>query len=219
METLELIKKVFPKYHVEVITKYSRNIEYLVIGSPRSGTGYMSSVLTQAQIPCGHENIYGIGRHIKKPNTLRAESSWLATYFVDYVRNENPEVKIIHVVRDPALTLRSLLGINFYKGGHSNIRRYREFAFAVDESVKENIQQFIINWNQEAARVADYTHYLYESDKKLFYDLDIDVENPKNISKKTNRSGRPFNKDISEYTEILELSKMYNNKENIYGKD
>ena len=208
---------VFPKGNVEIINKFTGNIKYLIVGSPRSGTGYMSSIFNAAGIACGHEGIFGLSRRInhEAPKGLCAESSWLATHFVDYIREKSPKVKVIHVVRDPALTLRSLLGTSFYNGT-GNVVRYRRFAFQVDESVKESIQRFIINWNKEAARVADYTHYLYEPDEKLFYNIGINIQKPKSISKNINKSWSPFSKDIKQYTEILELSNMYNNRENLY---
>ena len=34
-------------------------MEFLVIGTGRSGTGYMSKLLTSNGKPCGHESIYG----------------------------------------------------------------------------------------------------------------------------------------------------------------
>jgi hypothetical protein len=218
MKTLELMNRAFPKGHVDIINKFTGNIKYLIIGSPRSGTGYMSSIFNAAGIACGHEGIFSLSSRIDSevPKGLCAESSWLATHFVDYIREKSSKVKVIHVVRDPALTLKSLLGTGFYNGS-GNIARYRRFAFQVDESVKESIQQFIINWNEEAARVADYTHYLHEPDEKLFQHIGIDIQNPKPISKNINKSNSPFRDGIKQYTQILELSNMYNNKEKLYG--
>lgn len=68
-----------------------------IVGTGRSGSGYIAKVLTEAGFPCGHEewyNPFGIHRE-----GLFADSSWcaLAPEFEDTVRN----TEVWHQIRNP----------------------------------------------------------------------------------------------------------------------
>lgn len=57
----------------------------LIIGTGRSGTGYIAEVLNQCGVKCGHEKVYGPiqGLGLVEPEwkSYRAEASWMAAPF------------------------------------------------------------------------------------------------------------------------------------------
>lgn len=81
-------------------------MRFVIVGTGRCGTGYMSKILTKAGLPCGHEDIYtvnGISSFIKG---LEGDSSWLA---VPHLESIDKDTKVVHIVRNPLKVFRSWL--------------------------------------------------------------------------------------------------------------
>jgi len=74
------------------------SLRAVVVGTGRSGSGYIARALTAAGVRCGHEQVWGFG---KPDSQLVVESSWLAVRFLPL-----PFV-IWHQVRHPEAHLRS----------------------------------------------------------------------------------------------------------------
>lgn len=80
-------------------------MKYLVVGTGRCGTGYMSKILSSSGILCGHESIFKpFYIDYKKMKKYEAESSWLAVPYLDKFN-----FKLIHIVRNPLKVFRSWL--------------------------------------------------------------------------------------------------------------
>lgn len=81
-------------------------MKYLIVGTGRCGTGYMSKILTDSGIKCSHEGIftpYGI----KDINKYDADSSWLAVPHILTYRQTLE--RVVHIVRHPLKIFRSWL--------------------------------------------------------------------------------------------------------------
>ena len=95
-------------------------MEFLVIGTGRSGTGYMSKLLTSNGKLCGHESIYGLPvnfvryQSIEKKLNYKGDSSWLAVPFIPQILSINPETTFIHIVRNPIDVIKSFLELDFF---------------------------------------------------------------------------------------------------------
>lgn len=99
---------------------------FLITGTGRCGTGYISHLLTNMGIKTTHEGIFtilntNITRTIDKdwmekgwPLESPGESSWMAIYFLDQLMEQG--VKIIHLIRDPIEVIRSFMRIKFFEG-------------------------------------------------------------------------------------------------------
>jgi hypothetical protein len=111
-------------------------LSYLVTGTGRCGTVYMSRLLTSVGIVCGHETIFdycgihGARRRINQEETLRfsivssmgfenpdaknivADSSYMAAPFLDCDLLQ--DTKIIHVVRNPIDVINSFCNHIYY---------------------------------------------------------------------------------------------------------
>lgn len=88
------------------------SIKYIVTGTGRCGTMFMSKYLTSAGIECGHEKIFtnsGIASAIKNlyKSNLDADASYMAAPFLDYTLFK--KAKIIHLVRDPIKVINSFV--------------------------------------------------------------------------------------------------------------
>jgi len=80
-------------------------IRYIITGTPRSGTGFTSQLLTSGGLKIGHEMFFGMPGAGFYPAGAVGDSSWLA---VPYLR-AYPDAKKIHIVRNPLKTISSML--------------------------------------------------------------------------------------------------------------
>ena len=103
-------------------------IKYIVTGTGRCGTMFMSRFLTSAGINCGHEVIFtNAGLETAKSNLqiysgLEAEASYMAAPYLS-----NPilkDAKIIHVVREPMKVINSfVVAYCYFLSGQLNCNR------------------------------------------------------------------------------------------------
>jgi hypothetical protein len=85
---------------------------FVVTGCARSGTTYLSVVLSRLGLRCGHEVVFGPRtRSFEGFRGQHGDSSWLAVPFLP----ELPaDTLVLHRVRHPLRVVRSLLGIRFF---------------------------------------------------------------------------------------------------------
>jgi hypothetical protein len=80
-------------------------LEFIIVGTGRCGTGYMSRLVTSAGKSCGHESIFNPEFKGSLYKTyLAGDSSWLAVPYLHLVADTT---KIIHIVRNPLNVFRS----------------------------------------------------------------------------------------------------------------
>ncbi|HEV3385052.1 MAG TPA: hypothetical protein VG097_09555 [Gemmata sp.] len=128
------------------MTSPRNSLEYLVVGTGRSGTLYAAKLLTALGKPCGHERIFtggeptetspGIehggensacGKHfgLEFDGPPVAESSYMAVPFMEHECLKNST--IIHVVRDPLNVIRSFLNnLLFFREDRASFRHAPE---------------------------------------------------------------------------------------------
>ena len=69
---------------------FKRKKKVLVVSTGRSGSGYLSKLLTLNGIECGHEISFNPDTHGPIEHPYRADSSWLATpYIKENLHNSN----------------------------------------------------------------------------------------------------------------------------------
>lgn len=81
---------------------------FVVTGSGRCGTTWMSRALTRAGVPCGHEAVFHPGEAVW-PDHLRADSSWVAACRLGDVTDP-----VVLLVRHPLSVVKSLVEIGFF---------------------------------------------------------------------------------------------------------
>ena len=124
------------------------NLRYVVAGLPRSGTGYISKVLSGLGLDCGHESSFVYHRALldrKEKDGIWGDASWLA---VPYLKAVPPGTIVLHQVRDPIKVLNS----NLPPGGDSYFRTWGEDAgLAADPLYNEDLpyKRFIWDTTQD----------------------------------------------------------------------
>lgn len=125
---------------------------FIITGTPRSGTKYISEVLNIA-----HEKCFVPGG--PKPPLVN-EASWLAVPYVE----QYPQVTVVHLIRNPLDVVTSLVRI-----GHMDIAStgrgrdpfvrflYEHCPQAALPTPEESAIRFYIDWNRRASAVSDDT--------------------------------------------------------------
>lgn len=138
-----------------------------VIGSGRSGTGFMAAVLTAAGLDAAHEGYWHAhgGTHASQ---LDVDVSWLALpalEFGTYGMNTGPwNGRTLHVVRHPVDTVRSLLGTGLFTpdmmgntyAAHAWMHSPRA-GVLVGHNPLHAAVEFWCDWNARCAAIADAT--------------------------------------------------------------
>lgn len=95
------------------------DLKFLITGCGRSGTNFLSQLISASGQRCGHEEMFNLTG--SRDNTLRYESSW---YAVPYLHDLPRPCGILHIVRDPAKVARS-----FYRIGLLSSRPWRHVSY------------------------------------------------------------------------------------------
>jgi hypothetical protein len=136
----------------------------VVIGSGRSGTGFMAAVLTAAGLDAGHEAFWHAhgGLHASQ---LDVDCSWLALPAIEFGNHPEPWTgRTLHVVRHPVDTVRSLLGTALFDPAMTG-NTYAAHAWMhspragvlVGHNALHAAVEFWCDWNARCAAVADAT--------------------------------------------------------------
>lgn len=132
-----------------------------VIGTGRSGTGYMSRLLTEATkgtTSCAHEGWWcALG---DPAPGLDIDASWLALPDIEAGAWAGP---VVHVVRDPVKVVESMLRTEFF--GAIIDTAYPQFALEHCSAARDALLwspvaaavEFWANWNLRCAAVAQLT--------------------------------------------------------------
>ncbi len=103
---------------------------FVVTGCPRSGTHYLSEVLTRIGLVCRHEAVFGPHeREFRGMGGAHGDSSWLAVPFLGQLP---ADAVVLHQTRHPLDVVRSLLGIAFLE----DVAPWRERLEALRASVR-----------------------------------------------------------------------------------
>lgn len=144
----------------------SEHPRVLITGIGRSGTGYMSKLLTAAGLPCGHEKLYHErSEHPTAWLDAQAEASWFAVPWIGYERTRHyPDLLAVHLVRNPMAWLSSWVLTTWApRKRRGVVTKYLERAtgFAWGDFAEQDVihaaMSLWINWNRRAARQCNWT--------------------------------------------------------------
>lgn len=144
-------------------------LRFYVVGTGRSGTGYISQFLTLSGILTGHEEVYGY--QAQRPD-LVGECSWLA---VPYLKNCTKP--IFHVVRHPESTLKSMLGGEMFGPGRKN-KWFKTREQFVNMSGLDMIDamRIYVQWNKMCERLTSRRYRLEELNENFIDDVATAVD-------------------------------------------
>lgn len=84
------------------------NDRFVITGSGRCGTTWISRALTRVGVPTGHEAVFHPGEPVW-PEDIRGDSSWVAACKLDEV-----DEPVALLVRHPLAVVKSLMEIGFF---------------------------------------------------------------------------------------------------------
>lgn len=111
-------------------------MKIIVAGTGRSGTGYMSKLLTANGIKCGHEMVF-TAKGVLPFRRYQADSSWLA---VPHLREWRGKATVVHHVRDAASVLRSWFfdwPSIFNVGSRHRMNQYAKYLYQYYPDIKD----------------------------------------------------------------------------------
>lgn len=97
---------------------------FVVTGLGHSGTGWASRLFTALGAPCTHEGQITHTRCPRRPDG--GESSWLAVGHLDVI---DPEIPVVHLVRDPWAVLASTVRSRFLGSGPHRRTPHARFIY------------------------------------------------------------------------------------------
>lgn len=101
---------------MEPIMHVTEPISYVVVSTPRSGTGYIAQALSRLGLCCGHESCFRPdGQSYWQRAGSVGDASWLAVPFIDRLP---PGTVVLHQTRDPVRAINSI---------NSGARYFREW--------------------------------------------------------------------------------------------
>src|SRR5690606_32898585 len=127
---------------------------FAIIGTGRSGTGYMAELMRAHGFKCGHEHWWTLSSSPRRRKSgLDGDSSWLALPDIESGAWSGP---VVLAVRDPVAVVRSLLGIRFFERG----TKYTQFVYEQEPELKglpalHAATEWWARWNERCAAVAD----------------------------------------------------------------
>lgn len=133
----------------------SRKLTLVVTGTGRCGTGYVSRVLEDAGVVCGHEVAHGPNGQRHVPG-LQADVSWLAVPHLRNARRRGASVGLLY--RHPAAVISSFVGIDFFTTPSAYLDFARLHCTELDPEATpfENACIWYNEWNRRALMEAHF---------------------------------------------------------------
>lgn len=126
---------------------------FAVVGTGRSGTGYVAELMRANGINCGHEGWF---KPEGQETGLDGDASWLALPDIEAGAWKGP---VAHVVRNPVAVVHSLMGIKFFhpETADAPYPQYarRHLPAIADLPPLEAAVEWWVQWNERCAQVAD----------------------------------------------------------------
>lgn len=164
--SFRLAARVFPK-PVRRFAKQPFLIEpkFVVIGTGRSGTAYIASLLTAGGIRTGHEGWWNpIGRRMM---LLQGDASWCATFELDDYSG-----RVFHQIRDPLLTMRSVAAVEVAPHRRSNAWfKYRTQYVDYTGNPIVDALLTVDRWLLQAERISEWTWRLEDVNPDLVVEI------------------------------------------------
>lgn len=176
----------------------------IVAASPRSGTYFLSELLTQGGLVMGHECFYGIPGSGTWRNNMIGECSWLAAPFLE--RDKKDRV-VLHLVRNPLKQITSLMRTDFFEPYKFKGNVYTQWVqLHIPDiefySIKDRYLVFWLRWNQWIEKHANATYRLEDIVKdpyEIFKDLKHDVGDVKLDTSKKNAHKNTVYRKLDEF--------------------
>jgi hypothetical protein len=129
-------------------------LRFVVVGTGRCGTTYVSQLLQRSGIPIDHEVVF-TQTGPQDPGNLEGDASWMAVPFLGDFPGS-----VLHLVREPLAVIDSLLDLGLFAGNfgdeiHRPWRRFLEQNFELGGDPVVDAMRFYVQWNERCEAHAD----------------------------------------------------------------
>jgi len=151
-------------------------VRFVISASPRSGTKFVSVLLSNLGIKCGHEQVFN-RKGINKSAEFMGDSSWLSAA---YLRKIKKNIIVIHQVRNPLNCINSIISHGGFFDAHerkakrpisTNDRRYqvnrfirRNIKVKWSQHKRERVSQFWYYWNKKIEKYSKYNYLMVKAE-------------------------------------------------------
>ena len=225
--------KIVPPRMIYAVQNFSDRIgrlggkkpSFVIIGTGRCGTNFVSEYLTRAGCYCGHEEYFRPsgprffqGRLQVSP---RGDSSWMAVPFLP-----DRDILAIHQTRAPLEVIKSFLKLGFFHERHyERHKRYVDFArmhFNFSDDPLTSAIRWWIEWNEKCMEITPMHFQIekfQESTDRISEWLGLESGLPKvQVAKDTN-SKKVIVSDFDFEVEVgIRASHDYGRLEHVAGK-
>jgi hypothetical protein len=174
----------------------------LIIGTGRTGTGFIAKLLILNHIPCGHEKVFGLphDREIYledlRQTQLQGDSSWLAVPFLHEIKEVEPNLQLIHITRHPLKVIKSLCDLEFTTKRMK--APYRDVAFVRSTSTETEEIPILINY------ILRWYGMIEEHERAV---LDIDNFDYDLLSSVVGKKLKPLNERVNTKIKIKRINR------------
>jgi len=145
-------------------------MRFVIIGTGRCGTTWISHILTAAGIRCGHENIWRPDQYNDRWLFLDEHGERIeyfgcaSVYALPYLERSGFDGVILHQIREPAACIGSLVGWrlpswpNKQGAGGQFINDNLRFELTGDRIA--DASNYWCEWNERCMRVANFTYHV-----------------------------------------------------------
>lgn len=135
-------------------------MKLIVVGTGRSGTGYMAALLNACGVRSGHEDVFKpavvLGRQLPEWGDWEADASWMAVPMLGWLRTARAH-HVVLITRHPADAVRSLLGLGIFDRWddyQAVIREVTPLTMAQPTAPDRALAHWVA-WNTAASLCAD----------------------------------------------------------------
>lgn len=148
--------------------------EFVIVGTGRSGTGYIARVLTASGVRCGHEGWWNLGH--PSVRFLKGDASWMATFRLDGYMGQ-----IFHQIRNPLLAMRSIAAVEVAPHRDTPWYHYRsQFVEFTGDPITDAVL-VADRWLSKAEQLSEWTWRLEDVSADLIREIGRRVRRPVTI--------------------------------------
>lgn len=141
---------------------------FVIVGTGRSGTGYIAQLLNECGLRVGHEDWWRLDTR-SVPGRLRLDGdvSWPATFQLDDYQGT-----VLHQTRDPIRVMNShYLDLTTGHRRGKMVRRYRSQWVDLTGDPLTDVMLIYVSWFREAERHAEWTYAVETIDPEILAEV------------------------------------------------
>lgn len=162
---MALLRSGFRRLRAATVRPFLKQPRFVILGTGRSGSGYIAGLLTAAGVPTGHEAWWNPQR--SRIGSLAGDSSWCATFAL-----QGYDGKVFHQIRNPLAAISSIAATDMapHSVGNPWYEYRRRYVELCGDPVTDAVA-VVATWLERAERVASWTWRLEDLTLELVAEI------------------------------------------------